>query len=149
MAELMETVQTDVREKKSHVPVIDCPDKVESGKVFNIRVTLGKDISHPNTPEHHISWLTIYFIPSGEKFNDEARHFEFNAYTDLPEGFNKRAVYTNYEVKVSFKVSKPGTIYALSYCTIHGLWTATKEISIIPDSISSLKSSESSMVRKR
>lgn len=28
------------------------------------------------------------------------------------------------------KITSPGTLYALSYCNIHGLWESSKEIEV-------------------
>jgi len=37
--------------KEKHVPVIDCPDKVRADELFEVKVSLGKEIAHPNTME--------------------------------------------------------------------------------------------------
>ncbi|MHA2278516.1 MAG: desulfoferrodoxin family protein [Candidatus Kariarchaeaceae archaeon] len=39
-------------------------------------------------------------------------------------------MYTNHQVLISFRTSRPGTILALSLCNIHGLWQSTKNIAI-------------------
>jgi superoxide reductase len=54
--------------KEKHVPVIEVPDQVKVDEVFEVKVSLGKEIAHPNTTEHHISWISLYFHPEGEKF---------------------------------------------------------------------------------
>jgi hypothetical protein len=33
-------------------------------------------------------------------------------------------VYTHHEASTSLKISEPGTLHALAYCNIHGLWAA-------------------------
>lgn len=43
--------------KEKHVPVIESPDKVKKGEFFEVKVSLGKEIAHPNTTEHHIAGL--------------------------------------------------------------------------------------------
>jgi hypothetical protein len=40
--------------KQEHVPVIECPNAVAADEVFEVRVSLGKEVAHPNTTEHHI-----------------------------------------------------------------------------------------------
>jgi hypothetical protein len=40
----------DWRQEK-HVPVIECPDQVPSDEFFDVKVTLGKALAHPNTTE--------------------------------------------------------------------------------------------------
>jgi superoxide reductase len=37
-------------------------------------------------------------------------------------------VYTNHNVTASCKVGKGGTLHALAFCNIHGLWESSKEI---------------------
>ena len=107
---------------EKHVPVIDCADEVTSGELFIATISVGKDVSHPNTTEHHIRWISVYFHPEGEKFPCQVGHFEFTAHGESVEGPNKGSVYTNHEVATTLKVSKPGILYAISLCNIHGLW---------------------------
>lgn len=45
-------IQTDDWKTEKHVPVIEIV-KIEDGKV-EIRVSVGKEIPHPNTTAHHI-----------------------------------------------------------------------------------------------
>ncbi len=130
MKQLGELVQTAEWKTEKHVPVIECPDKVKAGELFTIKVTVGKEIAHPNTTEHHIRWISVYFQPEGGKFTYQVGHFEFSAHGESVEGPNQGPVYTNHEVTASVKISKPGVIYAASFCSIHGLWQAGKEIKI-------------------
>ena len=126
-----ELFQTADWKKEKHVPVIECPDQVKAGEFFPVKVTLGKEMAHPNTTEHHIRWITVYFHPAQEKFAFQVGHFEFTAHGESTEGPNKGPVYTNHEVTMSVKVSKPGAIYAAAFCNIHGLWQSSKEIKTI------------------
>lgn len=116
--------------KEKHVPVIECRDQVKSGEIIPVRITVGKEIAHPNTTEHHIRWISVYFHAEGEKFPYEVGHFEFNAHGESIDGPNKGSVYTNPEVTVSFKVTKTGTIYASSFCNLHGLWSSEKDLKL-------------------
>jgi len=131
MKTLSEHVQTADWKLEKHVPVIECPDKVMGGELFSVKVSLGKEIAHPNTTEHHIRWITLYFHPDGEKYNYEAGHFEFNAHGESYNGANKGPVYTNHEVTAIVKVLKPGIFHALAFCNIHGLWESAKEIQLL------------------
>jgi superoxide reductase len=126
-----ELYQTADWKTEKHVPVIECPEKVKAGELFSVKATIGKEVAHPNTTEHHIRWIAIYFLPEGAKFPYEVGHFEFNAHGESTEGPNKGPVYTNHEATASLKISKPGTIYATSLCNIHGLWKSEKEIQLI------------------
>jgi len=130
MAELSEYIQKADWKKEKHVPVIEAPDKVQAGELFEVKVSLGKEIAHPNTTEHHISWISLYFHPEGEKFTHQVGHFEFSAHGESTAGPNEGPVYTHHGVSVSMKTSKPGTLHALALCNIHGLWESSKEIKL-------------------
>jgi superoxide reductase len=131
MVELSERIQKADWKKEKHVPVIECPDQVKAGEVFEVQVSLGKEIAHPNTTEHHIRWISLYFHPEGEKFTYDVGRFEFNAHGEAVAGPNQGPVYTDHKVTTSLKVSKPGTLHALAYCNIHGLWESSKEIGLV------------------
>ena len=47
---------------EKHVPVIECPDSVKADEMFQVKVGLGKEIAHPNTTEHHIRWISLFFL---------------------------------------------------------------------------------------
>lgn len=130
MKQFGELFQTADWKKEKHVPVIGCPDQVKAGEIFPVNITLGKEITHPNTTEHHIRWISVYFRPEDENFTYQVGHFEFSAHGESAKGANQGSVYTNHEVTISLKVSKPGVIYATSLCNIHGLWQSEKELRI-------------------
>ena len=130
MADLGERIQTGDWKKEKHVPVIECPDAVAADEVFDVRVTLGKEIAHPNTTEHHIAWIALYFHPEGAKFTCEVGRFELAAHGQSTEGANEGPVYTNHQVVASMKTTKPGTLHALACCNIHGLWESAREIGV-------------------
>ena len=130
MKTLGELFQAADWKKEKHVPVIECSEQVKSGEIFPIKVTVGKEIAHPNTTEHHIRWIAVYFQPEGEKFPYEIGHFEFNAHGESADGPNKGAAYTNPEIITSLKVSKPGIIFASALCNIHGLWSSEKALKL-------------------
>ncbi|MFZ2071912.1 MAG: class II SORL domain-containing protein [Halobacteriota archaeon] len=127
---LGERVQSADWRKEKHVPVIECPPKVKAGELFEVKVTLGKEIAHPNTTEHHIRWINVFFHPEGEKFSYQVGTFEFDAHGESTEGPNTGPVYTHHEAAFSMKITKPGTLYALALCNIHGLWENAKEIKL-------------------
>jgi superoxide reductase len=125
-----ELVQEADWTKEKHVPVIECADAVKAGEIFEVKVTIGKEIAHPNTTEHHISWISLFFYPEVEKFPYQIGRYEFNAHGASVQGPNTSSVYTHHAVTTLFKTSKPGTIIAVSYCNIHGLWQSSKEIKL-------------------
>lgn len=130
MADFKDLLQSADWKSEKHVPVIESPDKIKKGEIFKITVSVGKEIAHPNKTEHHIRWIDIFFHPSEEKFPYHIAKAEFNAHGESAQGPDTSSVYTHHEITASFKTDKPGVIYALSYCNIHGLWRSSKEISI-------------------
>jgi superoxide reductase len=130
MAELSERIQRADWKKEKHVPVIEAPAAAKAGDLVEVKVSLGKEIAHPNTTEHHISWITLYFQPEGDKFTHEVGHFEFSAHGEAVAGPNQGPVYVHHGVTAWVKLSKSGTLHALALCNIHGLWESSQEIKI-------------------
>jgi superoxide reductase len=127
---LSETIQTADFKSEKHVPVIECPDSVQADTMFGVKVSLGKEIAHPNTTEHHIRWIELYFQPEGAKFPFHVARFEFAAHGEGAGGANQGPVYTHHEGCTSIKTTKPGTLLAMAYCNIHGLWQSSKPLTI-------------------
>ncbi len=125
-----EKIQTDDWQKEKHVPVIDCPERTAADEWTQVKVTLGKAVAHPNTTEHHIRWIEVFFSPDGDKFTYELGRFEFTAHGESAAGANEGPAYTNHEVGFSFKASKSGALHAIAFCNIHGLWESEKRLSV-------------------
>lgn len=115
---------------EKHVPVIDAPEYVKAGEKVAIEVGVGKEIAHPNTTEHHIRWIKLYFKPDNGKFVYELASFEFNAHGESVEGANKGPAYAEPFGKAIVKLSGSGTLIATAYCNIHGLWENTQAIKV-------------------
>lgn len=130
MGEFKDLFQSADWKTEKHVPVIKVLDRVRKGEFFNLTVSVGKEIAHPNTTEHHISWIEVYFHPEEKKFPYQIGRFEFIAHGESVNGPNSSTIYSYPEVTLSFKTEKPGAIYASSYCNIHGLWQNSKEIEL-------------------
>ncbi|RVU54637.1 desulfoferrodoxin family protein [Anaerosphaera multitolerans] len=103
---------------EKHVPGIHVERK--DGELV-IKTIIGEEIEHPNTLEHHIAWIKVFFQPEGFKFPIEVGSFEFNAH-------GEEEVFTKPEVVATVKTDKKGTVYAMSYCNIHGLWENSEEV---------------------
>ncbi len=131
MKQFGELLQTADWKKEKHVPFIECPEHVKVNESFSIKVTIGKEIPHPNTTEHHIRWISVFFLPEDEKFAYQVGYFEFSAHGESSKGANEGPVYTNHEITTSLKTSKPGIIYAIALCNIHGLWQSKKDLQIV------------------
>jgi superoxide reductase len=115
---------------EKHVPLIECPDSVKSGELFDMKVTIGKEVAHPNTTAHHIRWIQVFFMPEGGKFTYQLANCEFTAHGEAVEGPDKGPAWTHHGVTITVKIDRPGTVYALSLCNIHGLWENSREISL-------------------
>ena len=130
MVKLTELVKEANWKEEKHVPVIESPDEVKNGELFSIKVSIGKEIAHPNTTEHHIRWISLYFLPEGKKNPFQIGHFEFTAHGESVDGPNQGPVYTHHEVTAVLKLSQSGTLQVISLCNIHGLWQSGKEIKV-------------------
>ncbi len=128
MAKIGELFQTADWKSEKHVPVIKCPNSVRVDEPFDVQVAIGEEISHPNTTEHHIRWIRLFFKPEGEKFSYDVGCFEFNAHGEHVEGPDEGPVYTDHKVTATMKTRKSGILHAASYCNIHGLWENSTEI---------------------
>ena len=101
---------------ESHTPKIEAPDSVKAGESFQLGFVVGP---HPNTVEHSIRKIEIYFYEENRPFNPV--HLASTILTP---------VYTDPDVKLTLKLNKGGTIYAVEYCSLHGLWEGRKEIKV-------------------
>jgi superoxide reductase len=102
--------------RESHTPKIEAPAKAKADEAVIVKVSVGP---HPNTVEHSIRWLAVFFYEEGRAFNPIIlAKVSFNAPTTEPE------------ITLKVKLAKSGVIHALEYCNLHGLWAGKKEIMI-------------------
>jgi len=130
MADLKDLLQSADWKTEKHVPVIDAPEKIKKGEVLKLEVSVGKQIAHPNTTEHHIKFIEVYFLATNEKFPYSVARFEFNTHGESVQGPNTSSIFSEPKITTSFKTEKSGLIMATSYCNIHGLWKSDKEIKV-------------------
>lgn len=116
------TIQTGDWKGEKHVPVIEAPASAQAGEVFEVKYFVGKEIAHPNTLEHHISWIKLFFVPEGGK-PVELADSHFSAHGEL-DSFDEPCSLAK------IKLQKSGKLVALSYCNIHGLWENSVDIKI-------------------
>lgn len=108
-------IKTDDWKNEKHVPVIKTK---KEGEYLIITVEVGKEIKHPNTFDHHIKWIEVFFVDNEDAF--PLGRIEFEAHGE--KGFTKPfAVFR-------FKPKGNGKIVALSFCNIHGLWKNSLEV---------------------
>jgi superoxide reductase len=130
MPKIGDLFKTEDWKKEKHVPIIECPDEVPSGNLFRVNLSLGKEVPHPNTTEHHIRWIELFFKPEGDKFACQVGHFAFAAHGESTEGPNTGPVHTHHSVMTEMQVTRPGALYASAFCNIHGLWESSRAIKV-------------------
>lgn len=123
MSSLGEYVKQADWKSEKHAPVVMCPDGVAAGEAFTVEVSVGKEIPHPNTVEHYIAWISLYFLPEGGAAPFQVGRYEFGAHGEGPVVAEPTAT----EV---VKLTKSGTFYAISFCNLHGLWEGSKAVSV-------------------
>jgi superoxide reductase len=121
MSTLGNYLQTGDWKGEKHVPVIHAPDKVKAGEGFELKLSIGDAIKHPNTLEHHIAWMKVFYLADGSKFPLELANFDFRAHGEFD-------AFTEPEGTAFVKLNKSGKLLAMSYCNIHGLWENSKDI---------------------
>lgn len=127
---LSEFVQTADWKNEKHVPAIICNDSVAADASLDIEITVGKEEAHPNTTNHHISWIALHYVPQGSKQSIEIGRCEFSAHGASGAGPDTGPAYTDSTLKISAKLAKSGTLYATAYCNIHGLWSSEKTVTV-------------------
>jgi superoxide reductase len=128
MADFKDVLQSADWKQEKHVPVIESPDLVKKGQLVSIVVSVGKEIPHPNTTEHYIGWVEVYFLAEGEKFPYQIGRAEFLSHGASTQGPNTSTIFTHPQAQFTFKTDKSGTILANSYCNIHGIWKNNREL---------------------
>ncbi len=98
---------------EKHVPVIIVEGRFAPGRTLDVEVAVGREIPHPNTIEHHIAWLALYYVADGSPLPIELGRAEFSAHG---------TVATAPVAKFSVALDKPGKLLAVAYCNLHGLW---------------------------
>jgi len=102
--------------RESHTPRIEAPKVVAADEPFELKVSVQ---NHPNKVEHSIRWIEVYFREDGRAFNPTTlARVEFTPVSSEPEA------------KLKVRLSKSGSIMALEYCNVHGLWSAIEYIKV-------------------
>lgn len=96
--------------EKKHTPVIEVNGDAREGESFEVSVTVGEYLKHPNEHGHFIQFLELY---SGETFLGRA---------DFASGRS--------EPKAVFSVSLDHLhdLRAFEHCNLHGTWEGRKEL---------------------
>lgn len=131
MSQLHETIQTADWKAEKHAPLIEAPDEVAAGQTFTVTAHLGAAIAHPNTPQHHIAWMSLYFLPEGATQAIQLAHADFTAHAATLSDQPGPAL-TQPRMTADIQLSRPGTLQALAYCNLHGLWQSARSIRLTP-----------------
>jgi len=115
---------------EKHVPVIECDSVVKADVMFDVKVSVGKEIAHPNTVAHHISWIALYFHAEGEKFIHQIGRVDFMAHGEAIEAPDAGPVHTHHQAVFTMSTKKSGKLLAVAMCNIHGLWESEKDIKV-------------------
>jgi len=106
MKKIGEFYQSADWKEEKHVPVIEAPVSVKADEIFTVTLSVGKEVAHPNTTEHHIRWIQLFFKPDGEKFINQVGNFEFSAHGEAASSPNEGAVHTHHCITASLKIQK-------------------------------------------
>jgi len=107
---LGELIKTGLQEgKEKHVPVIEI---IDGGK--GVKITVGKEVPHPNTIEHHIKWIALFGVKNGV-----AVHITTS---DLGP------TYGIPEVTAHVNTEGLSELIAVEYCNLHGLWEGSLKL---------------------
>ncbi len=92
-----------------HSPVIICDKYAKRGEKFKVKVRMGTEYSHPDEPDHYISYVQLW---NRETFIAEA-HFAPGMLAN-----------ENGQVEIDFYIVPKMTmnLAAMAVCTKHGLW---------------------------
>ena len=107
---------------EKHVQVITLLSPFTPGEPMEVEVSVGKEIPHPNTVEHHIAWIALYYVAKGSQLPVELARAEFGAHG--PDIFTGPILKTTVRIPPT-RISNSnsiGTLRAVTYCNLHGLW---------------------------
>jgi superoxide reductase len=130
MSAISNYIQSADWKAEKHVPVIEVKGPVKKGEPFQVQLSVGAEIPHPHTTEHHIRNIQLYFKPEGEKFIIHLGTFQFDAHGESVEGANAGSAKCEPKVLATVTVEKPGELVAMSYCNIHGLWDNSEQLAL-------------------
>jgi len=99
--------------KEKHVPTIELVECKECGG-RGVKVTVGEEVAHPNTVEHHIKWIALFGVKNGV-----AVHIATFALGPT-YGIPKAVTHAN--------LDGLSELVAVEYCNLHGLWEGSLKL---------------------
>jgi superoxide reductase len=101
-----------------HTPRILCDETARKGEKFRVKVMLGEQYTHPDEPDHHISYVQLW---NRETLLAETR-FSPGMFGNKPD---------HVEVDFFLVPQQSMNLAAMALCTKHGLWQSdSKEIKV-------------------
>ena len=113
IGDIFKTAAVEGREK--HVPFIRVGRGEGKGGTDVVHVTVGHEMPHPNTLEHHIAWVELFGVRKDGQVIRLGR-------ADFAPG------YTSPDVHFQVPVDEFKTFCALEYCNLHGVWESCLEL---------------------
>jgi len=105
--------------KEKHTPNIKAPEKVKVSEEFEVMISIGEKVPHPNTIEHHIKWIEAFVEIEERAFNPvHIATFDFGPTFAEPK------------VKLRMKLEKTANLTVLGYCNLHGIWESSIRIKV-------------------
>ncbi|MCD6136443.1 desulfoferrodoxin [Candidatus Bipolaricaulota bacterium] len=112
--QLGELIKTGSQEgKEKHVPVIELVSCEECG-TNAVKITVGKEVPHPNTIEHHIKWIALFGVKKGVAVHIAT--FDLGPTYGIPE------------VMTHVNTEGLSELIAVEYCNVHGLWEGSLKL---------------------
>jgi superoxide reductase len=101
--------------KEKHIPAIELMKGRGSGGKDLVEIQVGRELPHPNTPEHYIVWIQAFGVKKDGQILDLGREV-FKPVVSKP-------IYA-FELNTSdFK-----HLFSFSYCNVHGVWEQHLEL---------------------
>ena len=123
---------------EKHVPVITLLSPFKPNEPVEVEVSVGKEIPHPNTVEHHIAWIALYYAPTDRSplpvtsspIPVELARADFSAHG--PDIFTEPVLKAKVRLPPTptSNSNSIGTLHAVAYCNLHGLWESEMQITM-------------------
>jgi len=115
--------------KEKHVPVIDVPKKIKKGDACKLIVSVGKEYRTPTRRNTTFAGYRCIFCPRRE-ISVSVRRVRFLRARRVGSGPEHEHRLRAAADRDDFNTEKSGTIFALAYCNIHGLWENSRDIEV-------------------
>ena len=106
--------------ERKHLPLLESPETVRKGELFEVRVTAGGLLSHPNEYKHFIQAIELY---AGETF---LARVDLTAVRTCPEA--------TFRVSLQHPAEE---LCAYARCNLHGVWVGRKPIAVTDSAVPS------------